>query len=250
MQEGYYYPWRSTVADGNGEQAYDVLVREHLSRDKDVLDVGCGHGAFTLTLAPLCRRIFAYDRVLPYLKSAEQARREADIGNVVFVWADASANPSGVVTIPARDDSFDLLISRRGPLHYLEDARRVARRGATITQLNPMESAAPAWAAALPPELPLAESGVAVSGGSIRESVERRLSAAGLRLADCWTFDVPEYLPNPEQLYVMLTWGRAPEEMPPLSEVREALARVFSNYAGPEGLEWRQCRFLWTAVVE
>ncbi len=250
MQQGYYYPWRSTIADGNGEEAYAKLVRELLSSDKDVLDVGCGHGEFTLTLAPLCRSVFAYDRVLLYVESANRAKRKAGIGNVVFVCADPSADTSGSVTIPAPADSFDVLISRRGPLNYIEDARRVARTGAAIIQLNPMETCAPAWEAALPRELPIAESGVAGPTGSMRESVERRLSAVGLRLHSCWTFDVPEYLRDPDQLYVMLTWGRAPEEVPPLAEVRETLERVFSDYAESAGLVWRHRRFLWKAVVD
>ena len=250
MQQGYYYPWRSTIADGNGEEAYAKLVREHLSADKDVLDVGCGHGEFTLTHGPLCRSILGYDRVLPYIESANRARRKAGVENVSFVCADSSADTSGSVTIPAPADSFDVLISRRGPLNYIEDARRVAHTGAVVIQLNPMETHAPAWQAALPRELPIAESGAAGPAGSMRESVERRLSAVGLRLHSCWTFDVPEHLQDPEQLYIMLTWGRALDEVPPLAEVRETLGRVFSDHAESEGLVWRHRRFLWKAVVE
>ncbi len=250
MQQGYYYPWRSTIADGNGEDAYARLVRQHLSPDKDVLDVGCGHGEFTLMLAPLCRRIFAYDRVLPYIELANRAARKPGIANVLFVCADPSADTSSPATIPALADSFDVLISRRGPLNYIDDARRVARTGAVIIQLNPMETHAMAWHAALPRELPIAESGVAGPVGSMRESVERRLSAVGLQLHSCWIFDVPECLPDPEQLHIMLTWGRAPDDVPPLAEVRETLERVFADYAGSEGLVWRHRRFLWKAVVE
>ena len=36
QQEGYYYPWESTTAEGGGEAAYAELVRQHLTPDRDV----------------------------------------------------------------------------------------------------------------------------------------------------------------------------------------------------------------------
>ena len=99
MQQGYHYPWRSTIADGNGEDAYAELARQHISPDKEVLDVGCGHGEFTLTLAPPCRSIVAYDRVLSYIQLASRAARKADIGNVLFVCADPAADTSSTGAI-------------------------------------------------------------------------------------------------------------------------------------------------------
>jgi 23S rRNA (guanine745-N1)-methyltransferase len=211
-----------------------------------VLDVGCGHGEFTLTLAGECRSILAYDRVLPFVRIGRRMAREAGVRNVHFVCADSSAEHIGSPTIPAQPDSFDLIMSRRGPLHYIEDVRRVARSGARIIQLNPMETAALPWHAELPPSLSIDEAPYT----SMRRSVERRLSLAGLRIHSCWTFDVPEVLPDPEQLYVMLSWGRAPEETPLYREVREALEAVFSRHASEDGLDVRHRRFLWMANVE
>jgi hypothetical protein len=171
---------------------------------------------------------------------------EARVRNVHFICADSSAGNTGSPTIPAQPDSFDLIVSRRGPLHYIEDVRRVARSGARIIQLNPMETVALPWHADLPPGLRIEKAPYA----SIRGSVERRLSLVGLRIHRCWRFDVPEVLPDPEQLYVMLSWGRAPEEAPPYTEVREALEAVFSRHASRGGLDVRHRRFLWMAMVE
>jgi 23S rRNA (guanine745-N1)-methyltransferase len=246
LQQGYYFPWRSEVAPGNGEDAYVRLVRQHLSPDTDLLDVGCGHGEFTLTLAAECRSILAYDRVLPYVRIGRRMAREAGVRNVHFVCADSSAEGTGSPTIPAQPDSFALIISRRGPLHYIEDVRRVARVGATIIQLNPMETVALPWHEELPPALRIEEAPYS----SIRESVERRLSLVGLRIHSCWIYDVPEVLPDPEQLYVMLSWGRAPEETPPYAEVREVLDGVFARHASEGGLVLRHRRFLWMATVD
>ena len=43
-QEGYYYPWESVVPPFNGEDTYVEMVNSFLTRNVDVLDVGCGHG--------------------------------------------------------------------------------------------------------------------------------------------------------------------------------------------------------------
>ena len=77
LQDGYYYPWKSKVAAQNGEDAYLELVHQYLSPEKDVLDVGCGHGEVALTLSPHCRSIFAYDRVEKFIQIAdENAQKE------------------------------------------------------------------------------------------------------------------------------------------------------------------------------
>ena len=81
FQEGYYYPWKSTIADGNGEDAYVALVRKHLSRDKDVLDMGCGHGELTLEFAADCRTIVGYDRVAAYTRLAGRLAQDRGIKN-------------------------------------------------------------------------------------------------------------------------------------------------------------------------
>jgi SAM-dependent methyltransferase len=247
QQEGYYYPWKSKVAPYNGEDLFLQMVEEQLLRgepqSKDVLDVGCGHGQVAIQISPLSHNVLAYDRVAAYIELAQKAAEEHGADNVNFIHADSRAGDR--VRIPAEDNAFDLLISRRGPLHWLEDARRVARPGAVILQLNPMETQPPVWNTQLPEILRLPE----VGERTMRQAVESHLSAGNLALHSCWTFDVPELFADPEQLYKRLSWGLAPDEAPPYAEIESPLKSVFEQYGADDGLALRFRRFLWKAVV-
>jgi 23S rRNA (guanine745-N1)-methyltransferase len=247
LQNGYYYPWKSRLGDHNGESAYLSLVREHITIDKDVLDVGCGHGELTLELARSCRSILGYDRVGDYIISAQEACQREGVDNATFLHWDSSVGGTGHARLPADDDSIDLLISRRGPLHWIYDARRVTKSGAVLIQLNPMATPAPPWLEMLPQELSV---NVEIRYHQpMPELVTRRLIESGLDIDSSWTFDVPEWFSTPEQLYIRLAWGFTPEEIPSFREVGPLLEKVFIEYGQPEGLAIRHRRFLWKAIV-
>ena len=127
LQSGYFYPWRSTVPPYNGEDTFLAMLDSLLAPDKDVLEVGCGHGAMALDYAPRCRSVLAVDRVPAFVELARQGARAQGIANVQFVCDEGYDEDAQRPRIPAADQSFDLLISRRGPLHWVEDAKRVAR---------------------------------------------------------------------------------------------------------------------------
>jgi SAM-dependent methyltransferase len=244
---GYYYPWRSTIAEGNGEAAYLALVERHLHPDADVLDCACGHGQAALNLAPRCRTVLGYDRTAAWIDLAQRAARERGIANATFVCHDSSpAANDGTGRIPTEDASFDLLICSKGPFHWIEDARRVARPGAVLLMLVPDGVPYTRWHESLPEPLRWQD---VVDPHWARPSVERRLAAGGLTLHSWWSFDVPETFPDPEQLYVWLAWGYLLEEVPAFPEVRATLERIFAEHAGAEGLAIRHRRYLWKAVV-
>jgi SAM-dependent methyltransferase len=250
QQDGYSYPWQSTLGPGDGEAAYLALVRDHLSKDTCVLDAGCGHGGVALDLAPLCHSIIGYDRVAAYIQIAEESRAERQVSNARFICHDShkSANEDQTL-VPVPDKSIDLVISRRGPTHWIEDARRFCEEGATLIQLNPMgRKQVPDWNQALPEGLrqPRPESGDA---DSIVRLIERRLTVAGLCIHSASTFDVPEWFHKPVDLYKFLTFGEDARSVPAWEDVEDDLERLFARYAGPKGLEDRQRRYLWKAIV-
>ncbi len=248
LQEGYYYPWRSQVASGSGEEVYITLVEQHLDPAIDMLDVACGHGELTLRFARQCRSVFAYDLLPSYIELAQAHARAQGITNTRFVVHDSSfAANGGRAYIPADDNSFDLLVSSKGPFHWVEDARRVARPGATLLMIIPDTRPAPPWHDLLPPAL---QWSVGTDPTWARNTFESRLIKSGIALHSWWSFDVPEYFTEPEQLYIYLTWGHPADEVPTYAEVAENFAAIFATHSSAQGVMLRNRRHIWKALVE
>ncbi|HJN50513.1 MAG: class I SAM-dependent methyltransferase [Pseudomonadales bacterium] len=250
VQKGYYYPWKSEVAPGNGEDAYLAMVREHLTPDSDVLEVGCGHGEVALQLAPLCRSIIAYDRVEDYIEIAKKNAADRNIRNVTFLCYDGRDPASGEIRLPVEDRSIDMITVRRGPHYWIEDAPRIARPAAVLIQLDPMEEPIPAWSSKLPHLLHYENSGRYSGQGSRHQSVENRLNQSGLLLHSGWGFDVPEVFPDPKELYTALTWGIPADQVPTFEDVEYKFKNIYERYAEEKGIVLRHCRFLWKSVVD
>jgi len=247
LQDGYYYRWSSQLAPGNGEDEYLELVNRHLRSDTDVLDVACGHGEVTLAIAPRCRSVVGYDRIASWIERAQQTARQQGHTNATFLCHDSSTTTNGgKARLPGADGSFDLLICRRGPFHWVEDARRAARPGATLLMLVPDARPLPPWNDRLPEILRLS---VPTDPHWARPAIEKRLAVGGLTLHSWWSFDVPEFFSGPAQLYDLLTWGWTVEEVPTFAEVRPTLEGIFADYGGADGVELRHIRQLWKAVV-
>ncbi len=247
LQEGFHYPWQSTLGVWNGEDAFLATVRQHLQPDADVLEVACGHGGLTLEVAPHVRAVLAYDRVPAWIELARQAADHQGRANARFLVHDSSHEANGgQVRLPADGAAFDLVLCRKGPFHWMEDARRAARPGAVLLMLVPDERPHPEWHTALPEALQWPPGR---GRGWARRAIEQRLAIGGLTLDSWWAFDVPELIPSPEQLYVLLTWGDAPGEVPTFADVRPILERIFAEHATPDGLLLRHRRYIWKAIA-
>ena len=247
LQQGYAYTWRSHLEPWHGEAVYRALVRRHLHPGTEVLDVACAQGEVALDIAPYCRSVVGYDRTAAWIALARQAASDRGLSNARFVCHDSSAEANGGrVRLPAPDAAFDLLICSKGPFHWIEDARRVARPGAVLLMLVPDWTPLTAWTAELPEPLRWQGSD---DPHWARPAIEQRLAIARLSLHSWWSLDVPEPCPDPEALYAWRTWGCTQDEGPSFAEVAEDLERIFARYRGPGGLEIRRRRYLWKAVV-
>src|SRR5688572_6500967 len=103
---GFAHRWQSSVAAGNGEDAFLSLVEQYLRPDCDVLDLGCGHGELTLTLASRCRTIVGIERDAGYLGLAREFAVERDITNVQFFQVNVGGADEGSPGIPLAENSI------------------------------------------------------------------------------------------------------------------------------------------------
>ncbi len=245
LQDGYFYPWQSTLSPLNGEDAYLQMTLQLLMPEMVVLDVGCGHGDIPMQLAPLCQWIVAYDRTTAYIEMARKTAVAQQIPNISIIQADSLSALLASPDLPAHMRQFDMIVSRRGPLNWVEQVRMVAKPGAILFVLNPKESRLPIWNDRLPEPLRLANPRTY----SRQQSVERRLGLAGLTLHSAWSFDVPEYFATPQDLYDKLSWGYTPDEVPSFTAVAPILTQIFTDYADEKGLTVPHGRFMWQAAV-
>lgn len=249
-QGGYFYPWRSTLGANNGEDAYTALVEAHLRSGATVLEAGCGHGDDLMVFAPKAGRFIGYDAVAPFVATCRRRADEAGLAHVELHTHNSSARLNdGKVRIPADDHTVDLFISRRGPTNWIADARRVGRPGARLIQLNPLPSPLPAWNDVLPEGLKRGENPANPGHPNLPDEVQAQLRAAGVTPHSAWTFDVPEVFTSPDDLYRALTFMRFEPGVPTLDEARPHLERLFARHARAGGLDLRQRRYLWMAVV-
>ncbi len=254
---GFTHPWQSTVAAGNGEDAFIELVERYLQPESAVLDLGCGHGEFTLLLAAKCRSIVGIEREPGYLELARELAAEKNAVNVQFFQVNLTGdNEEGRVFagIPLPDKSIDLFVNRRGPLlcRYLAEALRVARPGALIVGLHPGGNApAPIWCDLLPEPYQKAVLG-RFSFDETASWVTEPLRAAGISDYSLWWLDVPELLGTPHDLYARLDLVARlnmpqPADAPAYQTIEPLLTKIFEQYGTPQGLILRHQRLLWQA---
>jgi SAM-dependent methyltransferase len=247
LQKGYYYPWRSMLPTWHGEDVFRSLVALHLQPSSDVLEVACAHGELSLEMAASVRSVVAYDRTAGYIRLAQESAQAQGIHNVTFLLHDSSTEANGgQAHLPGSEGSFDLLVCSKGPFHWIEDARRIARPGASLLMLVPDVTPPTVWSDLLPEALRWQ---AADDPNWARPAVEQRLASVQLNLHSWWSFDVPEIFPTPQDLYDWRTWGAASDEVPAYADVVSDLERIFQQHAGPQGLEIRRHRYIWKAVI-
>jgi SAM-dependent methyltransferase len=247
---GFAHRWQSAVAAGTGDDAFLELVDRFLRPDSDVLDLGCGHGELTLALASRCRTIVGIEREPGYLELAKELASERNAANVRFLQVNLAGvedESRAFAGIPLADESIDLFVNRRGPIlrRYLDEAVRVARRGAVIVGLHPAGNMpAPAWRDELPE--PYRKVFLPMSFDEVTGWVAGPLSAAGILDYSLWWIDVPEFLRDPHELYVRLGGPDVPGASA-YRDVEPQFAGIFERYRTPNGVVLRHQRLLWQA---
>lgn len=104
----------------NPEDYFESLVYRISSEDKTLVDLGCGDGLFTATLAPLNRRVVGVEPSNLINVANSKANNSTD-RNLSFVRENAE-------NLSFTDSTVDIAISRRGP-NPAKEVSRILKAG-------------------------------------------------------------------------------------------------------------------------
>jgi SAM-dependent methyltransferase len=90
----------------------DRLLDIFATLESQVLDLGCGAGFTLCRLAPKVKAVWGFDMQADLLEAAQLRAVQSSLDNATFVHGNVAV-PEDVAKLP--DDTFDLVLSRRGP---------------------------------------------------------------------------------------------------------------------------------------
>ena len=229
----YEYSWSSTYTEPNGESIFDKEVTCTI-KDKKVLDVGCGHGQFTIQCSLLAKEIVGFDVTDTFLKVGKENQKS----NVTFVVGNTKNG------LPFETDEFDCAYIRKGPTSAYLSLKKVVKKGGIILGLHPGDE--------LGKELPLLFPNLfeLSQGTPILDMIKQRLEISKFNHTDLEVINSIEYLNSPEDVIKMRCFGQVPtvyktvkEEN--LSEVKD----IFERNMTKDGLPITLSRYLIRVTV-
>lgn len=122
----------NVALDGSdGEDEFDEELLK-IVRDKEVLDIGCGPGEFTLRVARRAKHVVGIDSSETALRLAKQNLSRTRLENIAFLKGKAER-----LQVP--EETYDVVFSRRGPAsdsrRNLSEVRRVLTEGGTFMEI-------------------------------------------------------------------------------------------------------------------
>lgn len=247
LQGGYFFPWKSELPQCNGEDTYIEILKTLFDESLTVLDIGCGHGDIPISIAPYFKHVYAYDRVSGFIDRAISEQARLSLTNITFKCS--NSKDKGIVRIPFEDNSIDLFISRRGPTHWIEDAKRVAKSNATCLALIPVPSPTPPWNNLLPAAFKSDHTVNKTEQTTFVADYESRLKQNDIDVTASWYFDVPEIFSTTFDYYQALTFGRLPDEVPSYDSIKNDLDDIALKHGKDGKIEVRHVRYLWKGRV-
>lgn len=124
MAEHSYYGGRDAIrVDARWYPDRQHIIAPQLSPAMRILDVGCGDGGFLLELNSSFHSGLGIDNDPEHIRLAEEAKREQGVQNVDFLLLDY---PGEIAKL--QPESFDMVVSLRGPVSDTAEGIRAAHR--------------------------------------------------------------------------------------------------------------------------
>ncbi len=234
LSGAYAYSWKSTIAEPNAETRFEQEVREMI-RDRIVLDVGCGHGEFTVQWSPIVKRITGLDVTSGFIPDG---RKQPLPPNTAFVTGNTKER------LPFADGEFDCAYNRRGPTSCYPHMARVLKPGGRLLALHPGDR--------LSRELPRLFPGFfepAPDGTPILDRLGQRLDQGGLKQVEIETVTSVQYLHDPMDVIRIRCFGQSPVLIGKvIDESLPAIEEIFRRHATAQGLPATYEHYLVRAV--
>ncbi|MFB0845240.1 class I SAM-dependent methyltransferase [Paenibacillus oleatilyticus] len=234
LQGQYSFSWHSTITEPNAEALFAEEVARAV-RGKKVLDIGCGHGEFTIQWSPIVKHITGLDITNDFIKTGNKA----NLSNVIFITGNTKHR------LPFESDEFDAAYNRRGPTSSYLDVGRVVKKGGKILGLHPGDGIA----AELSEWFPNLFEPIS-AGTPVLDNLKHRLEQGGLGHAEIETMRSVEYFHEPVDVIRMLCFGQAPSIYEWVVEkCLTEVTRIFEINAVNEGLPVTFERYLVRVTV-
>lgn len=233
LQNGYKYTWSSTLTEPNGESIFDKEVSSNI-KNKIVLDVGCGHGEFTIQNSAHAQRIVGFDVTNDFIGLGKENEKL----NVSFVVGNTKQG------FPFGAEEFDFAYNRKGPTSAYLSLNKVVKKGGGILGLHPGDESGKELALLFPNFFEKSE------GTPVLDAIEQRLEMSNLTHSELEVVNSIEYLHSPEDVIKLRCFGQKFRLYHAMKEENlSEITKVFEQSATENGLPITFSRYIVRAFV-
>jgi SAM-dependent methyltransferase len=228
----YLYPWHSILEEPNGESIFDAEVMQRVE-SKAVLDIGCGHGDFTIQCGKIAKKVIGFDNSDSFIKNGNKTKKQ----NVSFVIGDIKNG------LPFQADEFDFAYIRKGPTSAYPLLGEVVKSGGEVFGLHPGDKNG-CELVYLFPDL------FQPNSQKIKARVEERLRKSRYQEVSIEEINSLEYFQSPDDILRLCCFGQKETVYRDLEEEYSTdIRRIFVQYATSKGLPVTSSRYIVRAIV-
>ena len=232
LQRKYEYSWNATITEPNGEKRFDEEVM-HIITGKKVLDVGCGHGEFTIQCGQKAKEVIGFDITDDFIATGKTLHTK----NVSFV------NGNSKKGLPFEQNTFDCAYIRKGPTSAYPLLKDVVKKGGYVVGLHPGNNTGK--------ELPhIFPHLFKQSTANTLQLVKNRLHSSHFSTTEIEIFDSIEYLHSPIDVIKLRCFGQNPIIINTLiAKNIEQITLLFNQNATSNGLPITFQRYILRAKI-